>query len=106
MAELLQQKEKEHGKWRHNSQIYNRLYLAARLAHDYAHSPDETNINAVLSNRYDHANISMILHKLARVLSKESHEVNKDDWLDIAGYALLRYNELVDGNKANLIELD
>ena len=82
MSDLLETKKQEHGKWNDNKDVFQAFYrVALRECDD-------------LPYRTDHAELVAMWMKMGRILSKNPAEANADDWLDIAGYALLRFNNL------------
>ena len=83
MKELLAQKRQEHGDWEANKTAFQSLYIAAM-------GSDATGFH----HRQDFGELTAILAKLARVVSKSPDKVSPDTWRDIAGYAMLRYNEM------------
>ena len=91
---LLKEKAEEHGAWQKNKAIFIRLHAAATVAHDQAHDFDCEDVESKFKYRFDYGEVNMILHKLSRILSKHSTKTNSDDWKDIAGYAILRHNEV------------
>ena len=95
MSKLLEKKRKEHGYWHHNSQAFERLFFAAKRSHE------ESDPVCEFEFRPDFAEIVAILQKLSRALTKHGG-TNPDDWRDIAGYALLRYNELENNKKIEI----
>ena len=91
MSKLLKSKKQEHGDWKHNSESFERLFFAAKRSHEESGGDSVCEFNF----RPDFAEIVAILQKLSRLLTKHG-KPNSDDWRDIAGYSLLRYNELED----------
>ena len=89
MSKLLRKKRKEHCDWKYNSQAFEKLFFAAMRSHIESGGDSVCEFNF----RPDFSEIVAILQKLSRVLTKHGKH-NSDDWRDIAGYALLRYNEL------------
>lgn len=83
---LLEAKKEEHGSWSDNKAVFDALYCAVDID----------------KYRADHAELISIMMKIARILSKDSRKGNPDDWLDIAGYALLRYNAISKGEIAEI----
>lgn len=71
---LLVEREKTHGSFEHNAEIYNKLWYAASV----------TDLEKLTKSQ--HLALSMIFVKIARVLSNPK---TKDSWDDIAGYAKL-----------------
>lgn len=86
-SKLLKSKKEEHGDWKYNKQAFERLFFAASQSHD------ESGKCLDFEFRPDFAEIVAILQKLSRILTKHG-KPNPDDWKDICGYSLLRYNEL------------
>lgn len=93
-TDLLNKKKSEHGDWKHNSESFEKLFFAAKRSHV------ESGGDSVCEFEFrpDFSEIVAILQKLSRLLTKHGKN-NPDDWLDIAGYATLRYNEL-DNNRS------
>lgn len=83
MKEFLAEKKVEHGSWQDNKNAFQSLYLAAM-------GSDTTGFH----HRKDFGELTAILAKLARVVSKSPDKVSPDTWRDIAGYAMLRYHEM------------
>lgn len=92
---LLNHKNQEHGNWRNNAKAFNLLIYAAK---SYSNMVEN---NVDFEHRPDFAEIVCIFQKISRIISKQNNH-NPDDWLDIAGYALLRYNDIAE-NKAEII---
>ena len=84
MKDFLEAKKTEHGLWQDNKTAFQSLYIAAM-------GSDATGFH----HRKDFGEINAILAKLARVVSKSPDKVSPDTWRDIAGYATLRYNEMI-----------
>mgnify|MGYP007069491165 CR=1 FL=1 len=81
--ETLTQRANTHGSFKDNADIAQRLKAVIRSGKEYA----------VLSNDKREA-IDMICHKLARIVSGNPEYA--DHWHDVAGYATLVDNDLLD----------
>ena len=87
---ILENKKTEHGSWEKNKVIFQAIYRAV-----LDEVPD-------LPMRLDHEEFIALWQKQSRILSGDASKCNPDNWLDIAGYSALRYNNICPDNQLQL----
>ena len=85
IIDTLEERESRYGEFSGNANI------AQELKHVARRTPNWHKLNDVQTEA-----LEMILHKIARILNKDSNVEYEDNWVDIAGYATLVQEHMKD----------